>query len=104
MIMIENVDGIIIGCLFGCWAWIFATKLIAEDAPLYWWPNLVDAVTLYLPERLGLIISNALYGCEKCVAGQFGLWGAIAVGLPYEALLLSIPASIITASVISRYL
>lgn len=100
---IEIVDGLINGAIFGAWAWIFATKLIADDAPLFWWPDFVDWITCRFPARIGAIFTNALYGCDKCVAGQFGLWSSIAIGLPFWGVLVAIPASIITSSLISRY-
>lgn len=51
----------------------FCHKLTDANAPLGWWPPLANK---YIKSAWALELA---YRCERCIAGQFGLWTAVAV-------------------------
>jgi hypothetical protein len=93
----------LIGAVTGCWAWIFVFKLIDQDGPLYWWPRCVDVAFCWLPDRLFEIVTNALYRCEVCLAGQMALWTSFIIGIDWYALVY-IPVSSIFVMILNRYI
>lgn len=85
--------------IFGC-VW---SLILTQPGELFgWWPALVYSITRN--EQ----VNKLLYGCEKCIAGQFALWAGLYyyffLPLPYSVIYhaCSVVCSIFIAAIIGK--